>query len=234
MDWRWLLVALLQIMIFVWVLFITCALKFQCQVPCTLQSTNDNSRSFLFWTEMREIWGLKKKLEEKTWRLPEITLILKKPKDKKDSWLQEIFSTNTNSTRALLTHDCLKSGNVSHRIDYKLQKHHTKSFKIVVLNSLAQQEPFTKNDFNLGRCLHGFCLWHHSCLKNTLLVKENFLFRSLSAGHQFPPRVSPPGPPPAAVAQWALPTPFSSFTSPPVQCTGCLTQTLTWTTETLC
>ena len=166
----------------------------QVSVPSPLYSAVDQWQQpkfpFLNWNEGN--MGV----EEKTWRLPEITLILKKPKDKKDSWLQEIFSTNTNSTRALLTHDCLKSGNVSHRIDYKLQKHHTKSFKIVVLNSLAQQEPFTKNDFNLGRCLHGFCLWHHSCLKNTLLVKENFLFRSLSAGHQFPPRVSPPVPPP--------------------------------------
>ena len=60
---------------------------------------------------------------------------------------KKIFSTKKNSTRALLTHDCIIPGTVSHRVYCKLQKHQTKSFKIAVLNSLPQQQPFKKNDF---------------------------------------------------------------------------------------
>ena len=94
----------------------------QFSVPSPLYSAVDQLQwqqpmwSFLFLNWNEGNMGV----EEKTWRLPEITLILRKPEDEKDFWLQEIFSTNKNSTWALLTHDCLISGTVSHCIDCEI------------------------------------------------------------------------------------------------------------------
>ena len=100
----------------------------QVSVPSSLYSAVDQWQqpkcSFLFWTEMREVWGLEKK-NLKTAR---------NYADFKKASRQEIFSTNENLTRALLTHDCLISDTVFHRIDCNLQSVSRLRFWIHSLN----------------------------------------------------------------------------------------------------